>query len=65
MMMMIFLLNILAYLMDMLCSYKTNLLSVLPVEISRLSIIVQINIGFLEGVTSDSYASVISHFLAL
>ncbi len=65
MMMMIFSLNTPAYPMGMLCGYKTNLLSPLPAEVSRLSIIVQINAGSLEEATSGSYAPVVSHFLVL
>ena len=65
MMMMMFSLSTPAYPMGMLCGYKTNHLSPLPAEVSRVSIIVQINAGSLEGATSGSYAPVVSHFPAL
>ena len=48
----------------MLCGYKTNHLSPLLAEVSRVSIIIQTNACFLEGATSGSYAPVVSHFLA-
>ena len=51
--------------MDMLYGYKTNLLSPLLAEVFRLSIIIQINAGSLEEVTSGLYAPIMSHFLAL
>ena len=44
-MMMMFSLSTPAYPMGMLCGYKTNHLSPLPAEASRVSIIVQINAG--------------------
>ena len=60
-MMMMFSLSTPAYPMGMLCGYKTNHLSPLPAEVSRVSIIVQINAGSLEGATSGSYAPVVSN----
>ena len=62
--MMMFSLSTPAYPMGMLCGYKTNHLSPLPAEVSRVSIIIQTNAGSLEGATSGSYAPVVSHFLA-
>lgn len=53
MMMIMFLLITLVYSIDILYGYTIKLLSPLPVEISRVSLIVQINVGFLEKVTSD------------
>ncbi len=62
MMMMMFSLSTPAYPIGTLYGYKTNHLLPLPAEMSRVSIIVQINAGSLEGATSDSYAPVASHF---
>ena len=65
MMMMMFSLSTPAYPLGLLCGYKTNILSPLPAEVYRVSIIVQINAGSLEGTTSGSYAPVVSHFFSL
>ena len=64
-MMIMFSLSTPAYLMGMLCNYKTYHLPPLPVEVSRVFIIVQINAGSLERATSDLYALAMSHFPTL
>lgn len=64
-MIMIFSLSTSAYLMGMLYGYKTNHLLPSLAEVFRMSIIIQINVGSLEKVTSGSYAPVLSHFPAL
>ena len=50
-------LSIPVYPMGMLYGYKTNHLLPLPAEVSKVSIIVQINAGSLEGATFEGYIS--------
>lgn len=53
MMMMIFSLSTPVYPRGMLYGYKTNQLSPLPAEVSRVPIIVQVNAGSLEEATME------------
>lgn len=63
MIIMMFLLSTLAYPIGILYDYKINLLFLLPAEVSKIFIIIQIKAGSLEKVTSNSTFLVQLHWL--
>ena len=65
MMMMMFSLSTPAYPINSLAGYKINHLLPLLADVSRVSIIIQINADSLEGATSGSYAPIVSYFPTL